>query len=241
MLFVQSKEDYLFAKNNNFVNKKKLFKIGNGIDLKKFNKEKINKKAINLLKNKYSIKKNDFVIGFVGRLVKDKGIIDFLKVVKNLFIENKKIVALLVGGHLKNEHSQNIFSEIKVAKKLMGDKLVITGFKDDIPNYLSIVNVFCLPSYREGLPRSVIEAMAMEIPVVSYNIRGCRELVLDNRTGFLVQYKNCLLLEKKINFLINNPHLAKIMGKFSRSVILKKNNEKNIVNLQILLTKKLCA
>ena len=63
------------------------------------------------------------------------------------------------------------------------DCVTFTGLCSDIPELLGLVDVFTLPSYREGLPRSILEAMAMELPVVATDIRGCREAVIHNQTG----------------------------------------------------------
>ena len=64
------------------------------------------------------------------------------------------------------------------------------GYSDDMPNLINIMDIFCLPSHREGMPRSIIEAMMMGKPVVATNIRGSREEVINNITGLLVPVNN---------------------------------------------------
>jgi glycosyltransferase involved in cell wall biosynthesis len=82
-------------------------------------------------------------------------------------------------------------------------------------------NLFAFTSIREGLPKSVMEAMAMEKPVVAYNIRGVRDLVEDGINGFLIPFGDVEAFAEKIIYLMDNPQVAREMGKRGREKILK--------------------
>ena len=95
------------------------------------------------------------------------------------------------------------------------------------------MDIFCLPSHREGLPRSIIEAMAMGIPVIATNIRGCRELVVPNVTGMLVPSKDSKSLAQAIYKLIYDKQALRDYGKSSILLANEKYNEDFVVNMQI--------
>ena len=100
------------------------------------------------------------------------------------------------------------------------------------------MDIFCLPSYREGMPRTIIEAMMMQKPVIATNIRGSREEVIDGVTGFLVPPKNVYALEKALEKLILDDELRNKMGIDGRKKALIQYDESNITKLQINIIKK---
>jgi glycosyltransferase involved in cell wall biosynthesis len=91
-----------------------------------------------------------------------------------------------------------------------------TGFTTEVRRYLGMMDIFVLPSYREGLPRSILEAMACELPVVTTDIRGCREAVLDGATGIVVPPRDAKALTDAVLDLIDHPQKALKMGKEGR-------------------------
>jgi len=96
-----------------------------------------------------------------------------------------------------------------------------------------LMDIFCLPSYREGFPRTVIEAMILGKPVVATDIRGCREAVDNNITGLIVPSRNAVKLEAAIEFLIDNPSIAMKMGQAGMNKALNLYDEQKIINIQI--------
>ena len=94
---------------------------------------------------------------------------------------------------------------------------------------MSAIDVFVLPSYREGLPVTIVEAMACEKPVIATNIRGCREEVINNVTGLLVPVKDPDALKDAIIRLYTNPDMLDRMGKAGRQRVLESFDEKLII------------
>ncbi len=115
----------------------------------------------------------------------------------------------------------------------VSDRVVFAGVRDDVPGILSLFDVFVLPSYREGMPRSVLEAMAMAVPVVLTNIRGCREEVTDGVEGYFVPVGDADMLTDRILAILGNPELGKEMGRRGRERVLAHFDEEAVVNLQI--------
>jgi glycosyltransferase involved in cell wall biosynthesis len=160
-------------------------------------------------------KESDISFIFIGRLLKAKGIMEFLRaaeIIKSRYPSTKFIVLGDVDSNPGSIKKEDILLYVK--------KGIIEwpGFVDVKP-WLSKNSVFVLPSYyREGIPRSTQEAMAMGCPVITTNSIGCRETVLDGINGFIIPPKNIEDLIKAMEKFIINPSLIKEMGKESRKI-----------------------
>ena len=178
---------------------------GVGIDLKKY-KQKI------ISKSKY------INISLIGRILEDKGINEFVEAAKLIKLDEayKNINFTLVGkfdllnpsnidkNQVEKWQSQNIINYI--------------GWVSNINDYLQEVDVICLPSYREGLPHILVEAMASGLPIITTDVPGCNSLVENKFNGFLVQPRDYRELHLKIIEMINNFDLRVKMGKRSRAI-----------------------
>ena len=241
-ILLQSKEDYDLCIADKFQNKDRIIHISNGVDVySHMNPQKVTIETQLQYKKDLYLSNDDIVIGFIGRLVKEKGIIELLETMEQLRKKYKNIKLLLIGDILESERDQHTSQLIK--EKLKQPYLIHTGFRKDIPELLSLVDIFVLPSYREGLPRSVIEAMAMKKPIVATNIRGCREEVHDGVNGLLVPKKNTAKLYEAINRLVENKELRETFGEESRKIALRDFNEELVIKKQLdlfeqLLTKR---
>ncbi|WP_210128816.1 glycosyltransferase family 4 protein [Staphylococcus sp. GDX8P102P-2] len=197
-IFTQSIEDFEVAKKNKFLKNNNYLHISNGVDLEvKFNPKFIETKAKNNIISENNFKENDLIVTFIGRLVKEKGIIEFLNSYEKLKTQNIKYV--IIGGLPQGERDTEA---IKVVERFKGNKnIIFTDHVNNVNDYLNISDIFCLPSYREGMPRSIIEAMAMRNAVLATNIRGSREEVLHNETGYLFDVRNSNKIAKYIDEL----------------------------------------
>jgi len=232
-IFTQSEEDRRTALENNFIDKSKILTIGNGVDVwGEFNPINIEKNKINKLYKEFNLNKNDKIVTFIGRLVKEKGIMDLLEVFNNVnFNDEKKVKLIMVGDIAQNERDKD--TKMKLGKYRDNSNVIFTGYRDDINSILYLTDVFCLPSYREGMPRSIIEAMAMECAVVATDIRGSREEVIDGKTGFLVPVNSINILSDKIKKLIGDEKFLKKMKIAGRRRAEIFFSEKEIVKKQL--------
>ncbi|MGI6223218.1 MAG: glycosyltransferase [Prevotella sp.] len=151
----------------------------NGIDtLGKFNPANINAEKLAVLKNKYGIKESDWVIGYTGRLVRDKGIIELVRALDYLKGQNYKL--LLMGMF----EQRDALPEDVQQKILHDERVVYTGFINENQEYFyAMMNVYVLPSYREGFPTGCLEAQSMGIPVITTTSTGCIDAIQDGVTG----------------------------------------------------------
>jgi len=180
-----------------------------GIDLEKFNVEKLRPAGIEIRK-RYDIPEKAFVIGFVGRLRSDKGIHELVLAFKQLFSRHPDIYLLLVGpweadlSKIGEEEENFIRSHDK--------NVIYVGYQEKVEEFMAAMDVFVLPSYREGFGMVNIEASAMGLPVVSTSINGVKDSVIADTTGFLVPVRSAEALVEKIEMLVNDEKLRKDMG-----------------------------
>jgi glycosyltransferase involved in cell wall biosynthesis len=229
LLFTQSLEDAESAVKLRIMSKDKTFAIGNGVNLKKFSKTNL---SINKI---FDFHPKAYIIGMIGRLVEEKGVVDFLDAARIASKENSNLYFILIGSRLESDHAQAVDDKIKTCKLDLGERLILTGIRNDIPQLLSQMNAFCLPSWREGMPRTIIEAMVMHLPVIATDIRGSREEVVHNKTGLLVPYKNPRALANAMCKLAGNLQLSKKMGDLGRKRALKYFDELKVINHQVRL------
>jgi glycosyltransferase involved in cell wall biosynthesis len=227
LLFTQSHEDAVNAVSLNIMNKKRIFDIGNGVDTNRFDP------SVLYQTDAFDLPKDRLVIGMVSRLVQEKGVVEFLEAAQRLALDYPHVMFLLVGSRLPSDYDSSVDIAIAAAKKILGDRLVLTGESEDIPALLASMDIFCLPSWREGMPRSIIEAMMMSLPIVATNIRGSREEVVAGETGFLVPVRDVNRLHEKFEYLISNPIIRVKMGQSGRIRALKLYDEDVVINRQL--------
>ena len=183
--------------------------------------------------NKYTSSK-DFLVEdsmsflFVARLVKDKGIIEYLEAAKILKQKYKdKISFNILGDYYKDNPTALTKEELEIwVKKGVVNYL---GYSDDVKSVMDVHDCVVLPSYREGLSRVLLEAACLEKPIVTTNVPGCKDIVEDSLNGFLCEVKDVdsLILTLEKMYLLDTEE-KKLMGKRSRQII-KQNFSLEIV------------
>lgn len=231
LLFCQSSEDAVEAVSEAIALPGRVLAIGNGVDTGIFDPTLFLSQIE--VRRSLGIPSDAFVVGMIGRQVQEKGVVEFLQASIVLTAEFPNLWILLVGERLPSDHAASVNAELKAARVAMGARLITPGMREDIPALLSAMNVFCLPSWREGMPRTIIEAMMMAKPVVATDIRGSREEVIHGRTGLIVPVKDVSALATAIRRFVKNPEWAVLLGKAGRERALKLYDEKKVVKLQV--------
>lgn len=194
----------------------KISHIGGGIDLEEFNAERFTYSDVVAKKRELGITEKEKVVGMIGRLVKEKGFMELFEAVRAIkgTLPNVKF---LVAGPLDTDKADALSPDIVKDLGLEDDVISLSGGRrTDIPELYAIMDVFALPSHREGLPRTLMEASAMAKPVVTSDIRGCREVVKDGETGILVPLKDADALAEAILLLLQDEGRARAMGQAGR-------------------------
>jgi glycosyltransferase involved in cell wall biosynthesis len=241
-IFVQSEEDYRTAKQLRIIEENKITCISNGVDLEKFNIENVQIDTVSF-KTALGIPPEGKVITFIGRLVKEKGIIDLIDAFAKLARDYRDVFLLIIGDVTTNERDNKTKEKIEEILENVNfkDRFIITGYREDIPEILEVSDIFILPSYREGMPRSIIEAMAMKLPVIATSIRGAREEVLDGETGFLVPVGNVKALGDAMLKLVRDSELRKSMGENGRMRVEKFFDESKVIEKELFTINELLA
>ena len=221
------------------ITKKQIHIIGNGniagVDTQYFSpKKNIQNNIIHDIKNKFSIIEKSFTFIFVGRLNKDKGLIELVKAFSKIKI--KKINLILLGKFETNKFKL----ELKKLIKESDNKIWLENWKDDIRPYLFIADCFMLPSYREGFPNVLLQAGAMMLPSIVTNVPGSNEIIKNKYNGWICSPKSSSELYKKMNMviLLSQTQLDKI-GNQARKNIEEKYEKNNYQNLLIKFYKQL--
>lgn len=198
---------------------------GCGINLSKFSTQRrFTYRAT--ARKEIGLTNDNFVIGYSGRCVWEKGfrdIVDASELLINL-IPERKILFLIIGDGI---HLPQIREYIE--KKGLPNSFKFLGYKYESDYYMSAFDLFILPSYREGLPIALLEAMAMGIPCIATNIRGNRELIRHKENGLLISQKNSKELAMAIACLIRNPGEAAAYGKMAKKSIHERFDENILV------------
>ena len=175
-----------------------------------------------LLRKKLGIPYDAIVILYVGRVHLDKGILDLAKAFKKLKLNHPKLHLLVVGP------DEGAIDSLKMLLKGFDNFFHLYSFSSNVKIFYQAADIFCLPSYREGFPISLLEASSFELPVVASNIYGNKDAVIDKVTGLFFQVTSVedlvfklekLLLSKKMRKTLGNNGLNMVKKYFDRNTV----------------------
>lgn len=197
--------------------------LGRDIDTNRFNALRFSKEFILNKKKQLGIEPNRRIIGIVARLVQEKGYLELFQAFRKV-LDKFPNTLLLVVGPGESEKRDAIDPEI-VKRYNIQNNVIFLGERTDIDEIYSLMDIFVLPTHREGVGASILEASAMERPVIVTDTGGCPEAVEHGKTGILIPLKDVEKLSQAIIYLFNNPEKAREMGILGRRKILKEFNE----------------
>lgn len=197
---------YNFIKKNNLADAYKLKVIGqgstNGVSITRFNKETLDKNFLTVIKGNINYDTASVYLLYIGRLVKHKGIVELVNVFSLLKKNYPHLKLILVGIF---ESSLDLLPK-KILKQIVDDPCIINvGWSDNAEYYMSLAHYFVFPSYREGFPNVLLEAGAIQLPVICSNIPGNTDIIIHNETGLLFEKKNEKDMYQKLKYALDNP------------------------------------
>ena len=210
VLFTQAEEDAATARRLGLCKGGTIEAIGNGSDPAKFRPAAPGDDTRARLRAALGTPIDKPVIAMIGRLVAEKGYPELFRAMK--IATNAEL--WVVGDRLASDHAQSIDADIKMveADPELSKRIRFLGYRADVPELLRAVDVFTLPSHREGMPRSIVEAMLSGLPVIATDIRGSREEVIDGTTGLLVPLRNEAALGAALKKIASDPGMRARMG-----------------------------
>ena len=194
----------------------------NGIDINHYRPYK--KDTILLQQN--DLNNSCFTWMFIGRLHADKGIYELIEAYQKFESKYPHQTQLVLVGGL--DPARNSITNMWIAKIMKETPSIrFVGHQKNIPNWLSLADVFIFPSHREGFPNAPLQAACMGIPVIATDINGCNELIQDGINGYLVKVKDPMTIYKRMVELYSSPTLRKSMGAKSLEIVPKRFNRKD--------------
>lgn len=176
--------------------------LHNGIDVKRFDPEKISGKMV---RDEFAIKDNETVVGMMARFSPGKGHEEFLYAAKELAGKKKNLRFMVVGEPSagENEYAQSIYNMSK--EYGLEERIIFTGFRSDTPEVLAAIDIFVFPSHAEALGIALIEAIAMGKPTVCSNSDGVLDIAVEGVTSYLFRKQDAADLTAKLEQLIGSP------------------------------------
>jgi len=227
-ILCQNDDDFNLLTNSGLVKKRQLQLIpGSGVDIKKFSP---------ILKSYEENQVYTFI--YIGRMLADKGLRELISAVKTLN-QNEILCNLVLYGPCDADNISSIsMKEINHWKSIPG--VSYEGVTDNPHLALQKADCVVLPSYREGMPRSLLEAGAMGLPSIATNVPGCRHIIQHNINGLLCDAKNIQSLKQAMRKMINIPLKDQIiMGQRAREIVVSKFDEQLLIDMTLDFVKKI--
>tara|TARA_Y100001970_G_scaffold293982_1_gene445331 strand:+ start:31028 stop:32164 length:1137 start_codon:yes stop_codon:yes gene_type:complete len=206
--------------------KKKYLTINNGVDLKKF--KKADERGIDKFREEFGITSNDFIIGSVGnyRKVKNHGqIIEAAKIVSRA---NNAIKFFIIGDGIERNNLERMISQYGLE-----ESVILTGYRSDLTEALSIIDIFVMTSTSEGSPNALIEAFAMKKLVIATNVPSINEIIKHQKNGFLVElYDNDALANQILRIYEDYDNMKMIKEEAFNTVLKDYDIENNLVKFK---------
>jgi glycosyltransferase involved in cell wall biosynthesis len=181
------------------IDSKKICLIENGVNLERFR----NNISPGLIKDSLRIKKKTLIVGTVGALTEEKGHIYLLKAIPKVIQGFPEAIFLFVGDGRERKNLEKRTSYLNVK-----DSVIFAGMRKDVPEILSTLNVFVLPSLNEGFPMALLEAQAAKVPVVATRVGAIPDVVEDRVTGMLIPPKDPQAIAEAIIMILSDKKLA---------------------------------
>ncbi|MBD2355848.1 glycosyltransferase family 4 protein [Tolypothrix sp. FACHB-123] len=187
--------------------------LGSGVSTKVFDPQRVSEKERSQLRTELGIQSDEIVVTMISRVIRSKGVLEFMEAALKLQTQYPKVRFLLIG----DEDKENLDFLTPTELSKLKQNVTWPGPRRDIPVVLGISDIFVFPSaYREGIPRVLLEAASMALPLIATDSPGCNEVVENDVNGFLIAPGNVAELTQAIERLIAQPELRQSFGKISR-------------------------
>jgi glycosyltransferase involved in cell wall biosynthesis len=226
LVLFQSREAMEAMVREDFCNPGRIALLGNGIDVRRFDRARMSARDLEAAGRDLGLDPSKPVVGFVGRLVREKGILDVLGAMRVVRAQVPDVQLLIIGP--VDAGKPDTVTPAIAREYGFGDGCIFAGLRTDMPVLYGLMDVFVLPSSREAFPRAPMEASAMGVPCVVTDIPGCRETVEHGRNGLLVPVGSPTALAGAITTLLTRKDLAARMSQAGRQKALESFDEERV-------------
>jgi glycosyltransferase involved in cell wall biosynthesis len=222
---VQNVEDVEVLRNLG-VPARQLQVLGNGVDLTRFDPEQVSAEDADAFRREIGVAPADILICSVGRLVLEKGYREIFQAARSV-LGGRPDVSWAVVGPTDHDKADAVGGEVQEAARALGMRFL--GFRSDMPRVYAASDLFVTASYREGFPRAAMEAAAMGLPIVATDIRGCRQVVEEGRTGRLVPVRNAVELARAVSDLVSSGSERDAMSAAARTKARREFDQQQVI------------
>lgn len=222
---VQSEEDHRRLVRTRAYPPRRTRLLGNGIDLRRFRPDVLDEEGRCRLRRELGARDDQVVVGMVGRLVAEKGLLELFEAARRL---DDRYVVVVAGPDDPEKPDALDRATLREAED-RGVRLL--GMREDVDRLYGAMDLFVLPSWREGFPRAAMEAAASGLPVIATDVRGCRQVVDDGVTGLLVPVRDPAALAAAIRALGEDEERRRAMGQAAVERALAHFDERRVVEV----------
>jgi glycosyltransferase involved in cell wall biosynthesis len=222
--FCQSREDLEALRELHIIRPERSMFIGNGVDLTAFDPAAVDRAAA---RKALGVDDATIVVGAVGRLVWEKGLAELFAAAERVRASRPNVQFVVIGPP-DDGKVDAVPREVTADLERRG-VVRFLGLRTDMRDLYRAMDIFVLASYREGFPRSAVEAAAMGLPLILTDIRGCREVVTDGHNGVLIPPRDAAALEAAVRSLIDRPAVRRQFAEVNRELARTTFDERRII------------
>ncbi|MEX2422684.1 MAG: GNAT family N-acetyltransferase [Acidimicrobiia bacterium] len=222
---IQSPEDLALLHRWHITPRRRTRLLGNGVDLSRFDPARFDEDHRRHLRAEWGVEDGQVVVGIVGRLVAEKGFPELFEAMQTLGPD----IVLVVVGPDDPDKDDALPRDLIDEARTNGVRFL--GMRSDVDGLYAAMDLFVLPSHREGYPRAAMEAASMGLPIVASDIRGCREVVADTVNGLLVPVLSPAAIAAALDALAADPARRAAMGAAGRKRALARFDESRVVQI----------
>lgn len=226
LILSQNREDIQTAIAERICPADKIRFLGNGFDIQAYERADLSPETLQRTREELGLPRDRYVVGFVGRLVAEKGILELLTAGREI-VRRQPGARFLLIGPLEADKRDGLTPEI-ARQYGLEDMCIFTGRRADMPQLYALMDVLVLPSHREGFPRTPMEASLMGIPCVVTDVRGCREAVAHGQNGLVVPLGDAHALAEAVLSILEDPDLAQRLGETGRRIACERFDERRV-------------
>ena len=188
----------------------------NGININRFNKEALDEKIINEIKFQVNFSSGKIYLLCIGRLVKDKGIVELVHVFNQLQKSDNNLILILVGEY---ENALDPLPADTLQEIEMNPSIIHINWTNQVEYYMQIAGLFVFPSHREGFPNVLLQAGAMKLPVICSRITGNIDIVTNNETGLIFDSGNEQQMLQHLQYaLVHQPQMDRMANQLQEDI-----------------------
>ena len=218
-IFQNSHDADQFIQDQVVVREKTAMILGSGVETDIFNPQKYPPEKGNQVRASLGLDQSQVVVTMASRLIRSKGVLEFTLAAQAIRQKFPQVVFLLIGS----DDYESLDSLIPEEQEFLANSVICLGHRNDIPELLAVSDIFVFPTYyREGIPRVLLEAASMALPIIATDTPGCTEIVQNNVNGFLVSKRDYATLVQAIERLIIDGSLRNQFGQHSRRMAVER-------------------